>query len=560
MRFSDISTRNELADFLQISRKSLAYILYKNGIDAYYSSFDIPKKSGGFRQINAPKHHLKFAQKRLSFALWNHQNTMRKEHNIKGNISHAFEKKKSIITNAEVHKNKKFVLNIDLTNFFGSFHFGRVVGFFSKNHDFKLPIEVATVIAQLACYNGCLPQGAPSSPVITNLIGQILDMRLIKLCKKYKLCYTRYADDLTFSTNNKPFINKYTDFYNHLLQEISQLGFAINDKKTRFQLSNSRQEVTGLVVNEKVSVNRDYCKDTRAMAHSFYTKGEFHISGSKGNVRQLEGRFSFIDCIDKYNNSKEKRQKKSTTLNGREREYRKFLFYKYFFFNGKPLIISEGKTDITYIKSALKNLHIHYPSLITKKTDGSFEYKIAFLNRSSKLKYFFDFSQDGADAMKNLYKFFSPSKADNAPDYISLFKKICNHSPRNPVIFIFDNEICIRNKPLYKFVNAIKASESQKHELITKLFIKLIDNANLYLLTNQLVGHRSECEIEDLFDEKTLSLELDGKTFSRESNFDTDKHFGKHKFAQHISKNYSSIDFSNFRPILDNLCNIIRSY
>ena len=72
--------------------------------------------------------------------------------------------------------------------------------FYEKNKDFLLPREVAIVIAQIACYNGCLPQGAPSSPIITNLICQVLDMRLLKIAKKYKLDYTRYADDFSFST------------------------------------------------------------------------------------------------------------------------------------------------------------------------------------------------------------------------------------------------------------------------------------------------------------------------------------------------------------------------
>lgn len=91
-----------------------------------------------------------------------------------------------------------------------------------KNKDFQLPKEVATIIAQLSCYMGHLPQGAPSSPIITNLICQILDMRLLKLAKKYKLDYTRYADDLTFSTNNSSFIESLSLFYDELSQEINK--------------------------------------------------------------------------------------------------------------------------------------------------------------------------------------------------------------------------------------------------------------------------------------------------------------------------------------------------
>ncbi|MHB9342175.1 reverse transcriptase domain-containing protein, partial [Fusobacterium polymorphum] len=92
------------------------------------------------------------------------------------NISHGFVKERNIITNAKIHKNKKIVLNLDLKDFFDSFHFGRIKGFFEKNKDFKFSPELATLIAQLACYNGKLPQGAPSSPLITNLICHIFDI------------------------------------------------------------------------------------------------------------------------------------------------------------------------------------------------------------------------------------------------------------------------------------------------------------------------------------------------------------------------------------------------
>lgn len=113
------------------------------------------------------------------------------------------EKGKSFITNAQIHRNKRFVINVDLENFFDSFHFGRVRGYFMKNKNYQCSEEVATTIAQIACYEGKLPQGAPSSPIITNMICNIFDMRLLRLAKKYKLDYTRYADDLSFSTNDK---------------------------------------------------------------------------------------------------------------------------------------------------------------------------------------------------------------------------------------------------------------------------------------------------------------------------------------------------------------------
>lgn len=124
-----------------------------------------------------------------------------------------------------------FILNMDLECFFDSFHFGRVCGYFEKNKDFLLPREVSIIIAQIACYNGHLPQGAPSSPIISNLICQVLDMHLLKIAKKYRLDYTRYADDLTFSTNNRVFLDSYKDFIKETTALILKAGFTVNKKK-----------------------------------------------------------------------------------------------------------------------------------------------------------------------------------------------------------------------------------------------------------------------------------------------------------------------------------------
>ena len=131
--FKDIKSRNELADFLGIQRKTLSYVLYKKGIDSYYSMFEIPKKNGGARIICAPHGTLKTIQQRLAATLYEYRSTRIHNYNITINISHAFEKRKSILTNAQIHRNKYIVLSVDLENFFDSFHFGRILGYFEKN-------------------------------------------------------------------------------------------------------------------------------------------------------------------------------------------------------------------------------------------------------------------------------------------------------------------------------------------------------------------------------------------------------------------------------------------
>lgn len=254
---------------------------------------------------------------------------LREKNNINSKISHAFEKDKSIFTNVRIHKCKKYIVNLDLKDYFNSIHFGRVRGYFTNNNNYRLSLDIATIIAQLTCYHGYLPQGAHSSPIITNLISNIMDIRLLSIAKKYRLNYTRYADDLTFSTNDTKIIEKFDAFLNDVDKIVRNSGFSLDEEKTRLQYFSSRQVVTGLVVNKKLNISRNYYKDTRAMAHSLYTKGKFIIDSNEGTLSQLEGRFSFINQIDKYNNNIDLSIKKRNfrTLNNHEEQYRRFFIF-----------------------------------------------------------------------------------------------------------------------------------------------------------------------------------------------------------------------------------------
>lgn len=554
-KFNELETHKDLANVLNVPLKKITYILYKKGTENSYRTFEIPKKNGDFRRIHTPNRNLKDIQKKLAVYLIRYQYNIWQYYGIKNSISHGFQKNKSIITNAEKHRNKRYVLNVDLKDFFESFHFGRVKGFFQKNKHFALPEKLAIFMAQLTCYNGHLPQGAPSSPVITNLICNILDMKIVKLTKSYKLNYTRYADDLTFSTNNKEFLKQTTEFLCKLSYIIEKSGLKINDQKTRLLYKNSRQEVTGLVVNEKVNVNRNYYKNTRAMAHSLYTKGEYKIDNEIGNVNQLEGRFSFINQLDWYNNFFEKKKDRNVKigfyhLNSREKEYQKFLFYKYFFANNKPLIITEGKTDISYLKAALKSLHQDYPSLIEKEDNDSFNFKVSFLRRSKRLSHFLNINKDGADMMKNIYNFFSDKENVKYPNYSREMQKT-GIMPHNPVILVFDNETTNNNKPLRSFLNYCGLWKSKEFNPPFKDGLSYNVCNNLNIVTHQLLSGKEECEIEDLFDEVTLSFKINGKKFNR-----NEKH-AKVRFARHISYNYENVNFDNFRCILDNINAIV---
>lgn len=555
-KFNEIQSRNDFADLLKIPLSSLTYLLYVLKPDNCYNVFSIPKRSGGEREISAPNKRLKSVQTAVAMELWRYIKNI-PDFN-RSAVSHAFTKKKGIITNAAIHRNKRIVVSFDLNDFFPSIHFGRVVGFFEKNRHFKLPHAVSLIIAQIACHNGSLPQGSPCSPIISNLICQILDYRILRLAKKYKLDYTRYADDLTFSTNWKGFVDAETCFYSDLSVLISKAGFTINEAKTRTVFRNSRQTVTGIVVNKKLNINREYYKETKAMAHNLYSKGSFVINGKEGTINQLEGRFAFIDQIELYNNRIDGNRHNYRNLCGRELEYRKFLFYKYFYAADKPTLITEGKSDELYIKAALRKMFLMYPSLINKKADGRFEYKVRFLKRSKRLQYFFGFSPTGADAMTELRKCFIDES--NSTSLFSFFNRICASGQIHPVIFIFDNET-ERDKPLKKFLNQKPAtSEVDKEFLQNNLYLNIIKDSKLFVITNKLVSGKSEAEIEDLFSENTLSTEIGGKSFCRKDNFDESKFYGKAFFSKYIYKNYESIDFSNFIPMLDALNNIITTY
>ncbi|MGH2510822.1 MAG: reverse transcriptase domain-containing protein [Ktedonobacteraceae bacterium] len=256
------SSLRQVAALLQFQPKAVAYILYKKPPLTKYNSFDVPKRGGGARKINAPSRDLSLLQRRLSDLLQNCVEEINQTRKRKDELAHGFKRKRSIISNATKHLKRRYVFNIDLQDFFPSINFGRVRGFFIKDANFMLHPRVATILAQIACYENGLPQGAPSSPVISNLIGHVLDIRLCRLASASGCTYSRYADDITFSTNKPDFPPSIAgrahgsshrwEVGNELKDAVASAGFAINQEKTRMQYRSSRQAVTGLVVNRKV--------------------------------------------------------------------------------------------------------------------------------------------------------------------------------------------------------------------------------------------------------------------------------------------------------------------
>ena len=554
----------DVASILNFKASALSYIVFKKNNSEKYTNFTIPKKSGGIRNICAPEASLKFLQRRLSDLLQICVKEINEANNFKGSISHGFTKDCSIVTNAVSHKNKRYVFNIDLKDFFGSINFGRVRGFFIKDRDFNLAPDVATLIAKIACHDNSLPQGSPCSPVISNLIGHILDIHLVRLAEKAGCNYTRYADDLTFSTNKPVFpslIAKKIDGPGHeweLGRELRRLvkisGFEVNEKKTRMQYEDSRQEVTGLVVNKKINIRKEYRHAVRAMVHSLFTQGQFYlphkvtgedgasqIVSKIGTLNQLHGMLGFIDAIDIHNihAAGDGAQVRKRMM------YKRFLMFKDFYAATIPVIVCEGKTDNVYIRHAIRRLAKKFPRLATVEADGKIKllvriYKYAG-TRTGKILGI----NGGTGELSNFIR-----------TYVTESKKIKVPLTASPVIILVDNDSGATGKN--KIFNTIKDVGK----------IKLCDGShdhyhvinNLYVVPTPLNG-AAESTIEGMFDDKTRSTVVGGKSFSDSNNLDTNSFYGKHVFAQSvINAHANEIDFSGFEKLLANIVDVIEAH
>ena len=225
----------------------------------WWREFSIPKRSGGERRIDAPRDPLKQIQR------WILRNILMK---VKGGVTqyaYGFVKKRSIVHNAEPHVGKKIILNIDIEDFFPSIKEDRVRKLF---RGFGYTDELSRLFAGLCTYRGFLPQGAPTSPAISNMVCRRLDLRLGKFCEKYDLTYTRYADDITISGDYD-----FLKYKNIIMKIIEDEGFRISHKKLRVTGRGKAQIVTGLVVNEKVNIRRDEIRTLRAIIHNCKKKG-----------------------------------------------------------------------------------------------------------------------------------------------------------------------------------------------------------------------------------------------------------------------------------------------
>ena len=263
--------------FHPFTLKQINFYCNPNHTARRYRHFKIKKKSGGSRLITAPK------TKAYKYIL-HYVNEILKSLYTPSNHATGFTQGRSVLSNAQVHICQNYVLNIDLKDFFPSIHQPRVWKRLQLK-PFNFPVPIASLIAGLCCmketvekedgsktYRYVLPQGAPTSPIITNMICDTLDRRISGLAKRFGLNYTRYADDITFSSMHNVY-QKDGEFWAELKRIIVDQGFVINEKKTRLQKRGFRQEVTGLVVNEKPNVTRKYTREIRDLLHIWQKYG-----------------------------------------------------------------------------------------------------------------------------------------------------------------------------------------------------------------------------------------------------------------------------------------------
>ncbi len=241
---------NQLAYFLHLRRRELFHC-FRN-TSHYYHAVELPKKSEGTRRLHVPGLVLKYAQRRI----------------LRGIVDHlpispyatAYVKGKQLADNATPHCRHRYMLKMDITDFFGSIRFDRVYS--AAFNTAYFPKLIGVMLTTLCCYDDVLPQGAPTSPALSNVVMRRFDDHIGQWCLARGITYTRYCDDMTFSAD----VPLYA-VYKKVSAMLGEMGFTVNEKKTRFVTNAARQSVTGLTVNEQVAVSHDYKRDLRQQVH-----------------------------------------------------------------------------------------------------------------------------------------------------------------------------------------------------------------------------------------------------------------------------------------------------
>ena len=307
-RLAALATPEELAKAMNLTIPRLRWLAFHSEAakQAHYIQFTIPKKSGGVRKVAAPHKEMASAQR------WILDHVLRE---LRIHVAaHGFQPGRSIVTNAEPHVGADVLVNVDLKDFFPSLTFWRVEGLFRS---LGYSPAVATILALLCTecpretvkLNGqtyhvatgprCLPQGACTSPAISNLIARHLDHRLFGMAKKLGWNYSRYADDISFSASGDAAtcVGYALARIRHIAQDE---GFAVNEKKTRVLRNHAQQSVTGIVVNDHMSVSRKTVRQLRAILHNAKKSGleSQNRDGHENFAEWLQGMISYVEMVN----------------------------------------------------------------------------------------------------------------------------------------------------------------------------------------------------------------------------------------------------------------------
>ncbi|EOQ65765.1 hypothetical protein F931_03558 [Acinetobacter pittii ANC 4050] len=259
--------------------------------EKFYRTFEIPKKNGGMRTITTPHKSLKLVQK------WIHHNILK--HKYVHKSAHGFVKNRSIITNALIHKESKVFLQLDIKNFFPSIPLNWIINYFYKLGYSK---KISFYLAKLCCYEDSLCQGAPTSPILSNLVFFALDKKLNHYADKNNIIYTRYADDIVFSGDNIPL-----SFKNFCIFLIKDFGFKINSKKTKLKIEVGQNIITGIQIKDSdIWVPKKYKKNLTQELYYIQKYGLIsHISKRRikdpNYVYSLLGKVNFILSVEPGN-------------------------------------------------------------------------------------------------------------------------------------------------------------------------------------------------------------------------------------------------------------------
>lgn len=567
--FFKLHTRDDIAQLLELTTKQLNFHLYVLPSRKKYKTFIVPKKSGGIRLISAPASPIKIIQHKLKQVLDSVYSPKP--------ATHGFVSGRSIVSNARLHKKRRYVLNIDLEDFFPTIHFGRVRGLFMGN-PYNLNDEVATVLAQICCHQKILPQGAPTSPTISNMICARLDAKLQQLAKEHQCTYSRYADDITFSTNRSKFpsvLARLSDIGqievgSELSSVIQENGFKVNAKKVRLQTKQQRQEVTGLIVNKYPNVPRQYVKQVRAILHAWSkftlestAKNYFenHANHKCSNPQSYRppfqkivlGKIQFIGMV---------KGKHNPVYLGLLREFARLapeytkvesVEIKTSLSVTKPFIYTEGKTDRKHLLAALRyfksqglfpNLEFEFPQ---GDDDDGDKGDILLLQKMKVMEtqpephtrpHIFMFDRDNAQIIKDIKASDEFTTLKN--NVYSLVIPIPKHRENM-------KEVCIEF--YYIDDDIVRADEGGRRLYLSREF-------------NPTSGMHVEADlICKKFDKLKGELKiLDDLVFDRTGN---NVALSKNSFAENIlaaSHGFASVDFSGFKSLFERIQMIISDF